>query len=411
MTKKTKTLLLQGLLFIIVFITTTFSGTEWISGKYVFVPETEYGWADFVNALNFSVPFLLILTVHEFGHYIVARIHKVDVSLPFYIPLWFGFLPLFGLPILPSIGTGGALIKIKERLDSKLKFFDIGIAGPLAGFVVALFVLFYGFTHLPPQEYIYDIHPEYEYFGENYADIVYTTDTVVYKKDYVKFGRNIPSYYPDTLVIKKDREMIAMGSNLLFKFFENYVVEDESRIPDRYEMYHYPWIFAGFLALFFTALNLLPIGQLDGGHILYGLLGPERQYLVSRMLFYALIFYAGLGIIPLDVEFSLLLWYSGLYIGFLYICVYRHFEIPRERLVFAVVIFSIQFLVAWIFPGIKGYSGWLLFAFILGRFIGIKHPPTIDNAPLDINRQILGWIALIIFVLSFSPQPFVITGG
>jgi membrane-associated protease RseP (regulator of RpoE activity) len=157
MDKQHRTWLIQGVLFIVVFFTTTFAGAEWIHGSYVLVPGTGFTWDKFVEALNFSVPFLLILTVHEFGHYIVARIHKVSVTLPYYIPLWFGFLPLLGLPILPSIGTGGALIRITGKVDTKKKFFDIGIAGPLAGFAVALAVLYYGFTHLPPQEYIYEI--------------------------------------------------------------------------------------------------------------------------------------------------------------------------------------------------------------------------------------------------------------
>jgi hypothetical protein len=73
--------------------------------------------------------------------------------------------------------------------------------------------------------------------------------------------------------------------------------------------------------------------------------------------------------------------------------------------------FTLQFLCAWLIPGLKGYSGWLLFAFIIGRFIGIKHPPTIDEGPLDFNRQILGWIALIVFIISFSPRPFIMTGA
>ena len=132
--------------------------------------------------------------------------------------------------------------------------------------------------------------------------------------------------------------------------------------------------------------------------------------MISTIIFYALIFYAGLGLIPLEVDISMLLWYSGLYIGFLYICVYKHFERPQDRITFAVVMFTAQFLMAWLLPDVKGYSGWLVFAFILGRFIGIKHPPTIETEPLDMNRQILGWVALIVFLISFSPQPFSFVG-
>ena len=407
-----KTLLIQGLLLVIVFFTTTFSGAEWISAKYVFFRDSWMTWKDFRFALNFSLPFLLILTVHEFGHYFVARYHKVKVTLPYYLPLWFGFFPALGLGslMLPSIGTAGAVIRIRERLTSKIKFFDIGIAGPLAGFVVALGVLYYGFTHLPPKEYIYDIHPEYEYFGEDYAAYVYDQDTMVLKKDLEKYGREIPALYPDTLKLTKDRPMIALGSNLLMEFFGNYVAKDPSLVPNQFEMYHYPWIFAGFLALFFTALNLLPIGQLDGGHILYGLLGANRHSIVSKTLFYILIFYSGLGILPLNAPVQDLMWGSFLYMGFLYVSAFKLYPKPINRLTFAVVVFSIHFLLEWIFPDLRGYSGWLLFVLILGRFIGVEHPPTVADAPLDPRRQLLGWLALAVFILSFSPRPFIITG-
>ena len=109
----------------------------------------------------------------SFGHYITARIYRVKVTLPFYIPLWLG--------IISTIGTMGAFIQIKQPLVSRKQFFDIGIAGPLAGFVVAIGVLWYGFTHLPSPEYVFEIHPEYkteypiefEKYGYNYAEYAY----------------------------------------------------------------------------------------------------------------------------------------------------------------------------------------------------------------------------------------------
>ena len=136
-----KRVLLQLGLFILTFITTTLAGAEWAYGRSVFAKD--YAWSDFVSGLEFSIPFLLILTVHEFGHYFVARYHKVKVTLPYYLPM----------PPLPfSIGTMGALIRIKEKIYSKKQNFDIGIAGPLAGFATALIILFYAFTHLPEPE-------------------------------------------------------------------------------------------------------------------------------------------------------------------------------------------------------------------------------------------------------------------
>ena len=157
-----KRVLLQLGLFIITFITTTLAGAEWTYGRSIFAPN--YSWSDFISGLEFSIPFLLILTVHEFGHYFVARYHKIKVSLPYYLPM----------PPLPfSIGTMGALIRLREKVYSKKQNFDIGLAGPLAGFVTALVILFYGFTHLPEPEYIFQIHPEYEQYGLSYADYVY----------------------------------------------------------------------------------------------------------------------------------------------------------------------------------------------------------------------------------------------
>lgn len=367
------------ILFVAVLLTTTLAGAEWVSGKFLFIPETEFTWPDFVQALTFSVPFIGILTVHEFGHYFTAQWHRVKVSLPYYMPFWFGFLPLIGLPPIPSLGTAGAFIRIKEPLTTRQQFFDIGIAGPLAGFVVALGVLYYGFTHLPPPEYIFEIHPEYQEYGLDYANYVY-----------------------------QDLEgSPRLGNNLAFMFFERFVVDRPELMPNPYELIHYPWLFAGYLALFFTALNLLPIGQLDGGHILYGLVGYKAFRVISAGLFLLFVTYAGLGVIsPFDLVDDLL-WEIPIYIGFLYFVLSGIDRDPRNRLVGALGIFTLQFLLVYLDPGIRGYPGWLLFAFLIGRFLGVYHPAALQDQPLDTNRRILGWIALIVFLISFSPQPFI----
>jgi len=100
-----KRVLLQLGLFIITFITTTLAGAEWTYGRSVFVKN--YSWSDFLSGLEYSIPFLLILTVHEFGHYFAARYHKVKVTFPYYLPM----------PPLPfSIGTMGALIRLREKV-------------------------------------------------------------------------------------------------------------------------------------------------------------------------------------------------------------------------------------------------------------------------------------------------------
>jgi hypothetical protein len=155
-----KSYLIHSVLFIVTFITTTLAGAEWAYSKSIFgvneVFNSAYSWQDFYNGLPYSICFLTILTAHEFGHYFTAIYYRVKTTLPYYIPL-----PPIGL----MFGTLGALIRIKSPIRSTQQNFDIGIAGPLAGFVVSIGFLLYGFTHLPPPEYIFQFHPEYEQFG------------------------------------------------------------------------------------------------------------------------------------------------------------------------------------------------------------------------------------------------------
>ena len=397
MQSNTRTYLIQFLLFIATIVTTTMAGAEWMHGNIFhfiydifgfFASEqtkaeiaqapTGMGWEEFKGGFAFSIPFLLILTVHEFGHYIVARKRQVDVSLPYYIPLWFG--------ISQSIGTMGAFIRIKTVLRSRLTYFDIGIAGPLAGFVVALAVLWYGFTHLPNPEHIFTIHPEYARFGLNYPQFAYENAV----------GN------------------IALGDNALFWFFKTYVA-DPTRLPHAFEMIHYPIIFAGYLALFFTSLNLIPIGQLDGGHILYGMIGKKNFDVVAPTLYALFTFYAGLGLFTHETfatessaAFYDQMFYLLLYIYLLYMCFSRVFENKTTGLMCSLMMVVAQFAFSYLLPHVEGYTGFLPFAFILGRFLGVKHPPTDLNEKLGTTRMVLGVIALIVFVISFSPQPFII---
>lgn len=375
--KKQKTLFIQIGLFILTVITTTLAGAEWSRNSYIILGMS---WDDFVAGFEFSIPFLGILTVHEFGHYFTAKYHKIKVSLPYYIPMWLGFIGG------PSIGTMGAFIRIREHIASRMKYFDVGVSGPVAGFIVAVAVLWYGFANLPEKEFIYEIHPEYL----EYNSI-------------------------DEAIEATDGFAIKLGGNLLFDFFKEYVA-DPDRLPHQNEIMHYPWLLAGYLALFFTALNLLPIGQLDGGHVLFGLVGPKKHAIISRVLFTIFLFYAGLGwLTTADLENTSLDSIGGFlislaaYLFIIYWCAFSVFKENRDRLLYATVLLTVQFFVSSIFK-IEGYSGWLLFSLLIGRFIGVDHPPVVDNRPLSIGRQILGWIALIIFVLCFSPQPLVVDG-
>ncbi|HEY9046043.1 MAG TPA: site-2 protease family protein [Ohtaekwangia sp.] len=384
MTKETKRALLQAGLFITTFITTTLAGAEWCYGKSIFAYtkdsigfNTNYSWADFALGMEFSVPFLLILTVHEFGHYFTSLYHKIRASLPFYIP----FPPN---PIIPSIGTLGAVIRIEERVRSNKQHFDIGLAGPVAGFVVALAVIIYGYATLPPAEYIYTFHPEYKQYGLDYAKHVYTPEFT-----------------------KGNTLDLQIGPSLLYQLCE-FFVTDKSRIPNPHEMMHYPFLLAGFIALFFTCMNLLPIGQLDGGHVTYGLFGGRGHKLIATVFFIALVFYSGLGLVKPNLPQSYLVWMVPLIVLFYYSCFGALGLSARDRVMYALLMFAVQFIISWIFPKAEGYSGWLLFGFIVSRFVGIQHPPSEIEERLDSKRIILGWIALLIFILSFSPTPLLI---
>jgi membrane-associated protease RseP (regulator of RpoE activity) len=377
MNKQQRVLVLQIGLFVLTIITTTLAGIEWVFGRSVLInSKGEFGWNDWItiqhiySALLFSISFLGILTIHEFGHYFTAQFYKIKTSLPYYIPFWFG--------VVSSIGTMGAFIRIKDQIQSRKHYFDVGLAGPLAGFLAALLVIWYGFTHLPPQTYIFSIHPEYMQYGLDYANYVY---------------KNLPvNFY--------------LGNNLLFWFFENYVA-DPNLVPNHYEMMHYPLLFAGYLSCFFTALNLMPIGQLDGGHILYGLLGEKKHNIVSTTLFILFVFYAGLGMVtPTQLvnafDSSVLL-----YLVFLYFIFIKLGKNLKNIVLIALSVLTAQFATSYFLPNLHGYNGWLLFAFILGRFMGINHPKANSDEPLDLKRKALGWFALVIFVICFTPTPFV----
>ena len=318
-------------LFVATLFTTTWAGAIWTGVP----PETE-SFTGFVAALQTGVPFALsllgFLTVHEFGHFFATMRHGIRATLPYYIPL-----P--PLPFLMSIGTLGAVIRMKEPILSRRALFDIGAAGPLAGFAVALGLLVYGFTHLPPAEYIYAIHPEYRAVG------------------------GIPPAPPETL---------HLGKNLLFLLLETIIAP--KGLPPMYELYHYPYLFAGWLGCFVTALNLLPVGQLDGGHVIYAMFGGVGHRKISK-LFLALITILGAPTFT---------------IGLLSL-IFPTLLIPAPEL-----------LLRWSWPG------WIIWAFILRKFLGTSHPHAGSDRPLSKRRMIAGWLCITIFILTFTPVPFAI---
>ena len=238
-------------------------------------------WAELQRGLWFAVPFLGMLTVHEFGHYFTARYNRIRSSLPYFIPFPLG------------LGTFGAVIRLRERIYARREFFDIGLAGPLAGFLVAVPVLIYGFVTLPPlNDYLFKLHPEYAQFGASYAQHVYKAGDF--------------------------EQGITLAKPLLYRLLEHWFA-DPARLPHPLELLHYPVLLAGALSLFFTALNLLPIGQLDGGHILYGLLGHRRFNRLSTYFFTGFIFYAGLGLFSLRSDSETWLFGAGPYALYLFL--------------------------------------------------------------------------------------------
>ncbi len=359
---------------------TTLAGAEWMSGNFWFdfgQKNRPLGWQDFLNGLQFSLPFLGVLTVHEFGHYFFAKRYRALVTLPLYIPAWLGFLGM------QSLGTMGAFIRLKSSLKSRKEYFDVGVAGPLAGFAAALVLLWYGYSHLPDLAYLFNIHPEYAKFGNDYAAHVYSNP-----------GQNL-----------------LLGKSLLVRFFETYVAGNSPLVPNGYELMHYPFLFAGYLSLFFTALNLMPVGQLDGGHILFSACGPKVHRIVSPLVFCAFLFYAGLGApFPVDLQYDpwLLpkLGENLLMLGILYLSVSRVFDEMSSNLALAISIFGLQYVLKIYFPELSGNQGWTIFGLVLGRFLGIYHPDVENNEGIGAGRIALAVLSLLVFLLCFTPKPF-----
>ena len=249
----------------------------------------------FKHGISFSLSLLFILTSHEMGHYIACRIYGVDATLPFFIPT---------PPLIGPAGTFGAFIKIVSPLPSRRAIFDIGVAGPIAGFIALIPVAIIGFaTH--QYDTAAQIAPTEELSG-----VIFLSDPLFFK--------------------------------LLGKIFG--INHDLLMMPN-------PFHSAAWLGLLVTALNLIPSGQLDGGHAVYAVFGERIHYWTGRIAFAVMV----------------ILSISGLYF----------YNSP---------------------------SG-ILFAVLLGIMMRIRHPEPLDNAPLDFKRKIVAALTLLIFVLCFTPFP------
>lgn len=289
------------ILFILTVITTFFAGYL-LDGTIL-------------SGLYFSSSLLLILGSHEMGHYYFAKKNNVLVTPPYFIP---------APPFISPIGTFGAVIQIKSRMNTKRELFDVGVAGPIAGIVIAFPVLLTG---------------------------LYLSEIVNLQDDVVEAG-------------------ISLGDSLVFILFSKIAF---GNIPDGYEIFLHPLAFAGWIGLLVTALNLIPSGQLDGGHIVYSVFSKKWHTIISKLSI-AILIILGFGT---EAIFFLANEYAG-------------FDISATSL--AILNF-------------RGWQGWLIWALIL-TFLGTKHPPTFyDEVDIGRKRKLIAIGALIIFLICFIPVP------
>ena len=281
---------LHLLLFALTVVSTTIVGATWYAS---FLDDFRGSTALpmpfaslLVRGFWYSGTILAILGCHELGHYFACRYYDVDASLPFFIPV----------PILLT-GTMGAFIRIREPIPQKRMLFDIGIAGPIAGFLVAVPALFLGIA----------------------------------MSHVVKLPDTFTGY--------------ELGEPLLFKL-ASWLLWGST--PDGYSLNLHPIAFAAWFGLLATALNLFPIGQLDGGHISYAVLGSRSTYVTFATV---------AGAIGLS-----------------------------------------SFASSWIV--------WTTLTIVMLIVFGPRHPRVADeHMPLDRTRQLLALFALIMFILCFTPAP------
>lgn len=298
----------NGWINLILFVLTLFS-TLWIGSLFSTMPLPTLDSipdaliAIVVHGWPFAVTLLAILTAHEFGHYFAARYHKLAVTLPYFIPF-----------PLPPIGTLGAFIRLKEPVPDRRKLFDIGVAGPLAGFALALPLLFYGLSSSPV------LIPE-----PSPGAWVEGNSLLYYAAKFITFGKTLPN--------------ALTGEDVLMNQITT----------------------AAWIGLLVTALNLLPVGQLDGGHTVFALFGEKARY-------------ANLVTIGAMVIFAV----AGL-------------EQVQQLLPFLRAV---------------GFTGWFVWLGMIFFLIGPYHPPALDDVTrLDTSRRWLGYIMILIFILTFVPVP------
>ncbi|NND70831.1 MAG: site-2 protease family protein [Rhodothermales bacterium] len=372
---------LHILLFLSTLLTTTTIWGLWSSQPATSMMDM-FSWRVLSSGLIFSTSLLTFLTVHEFGHYFAARHHSIDATLPYYIPL-----PFIG------IGTLGAVIRIKSAIPSRTKLFDVGASGPIAGFVAAVLLLFIALATLPPPDNVmqFDGHPELKAFVEQNGT------------------------YPTEILppIEQETSSIVVGQTLLFwmasSLFDN--------VPPMFEMYHYPLLFAAWLGLFFTALNLLPVGQLDGGHILYALVGPVWHKRIASGFVLLLLASGSIGFVAdqtpamLDMRATVGPFFWFILAAILFFYLNKVFSGAHRFIAPWLLVLMVLSAVAPSLPRLAdtvGYSGWLIWCLLIVFLIKIEHPPVYIEDRLTGSRKILAIASFVVFILCFSIRPLAI---
>jgi len=235
------------------------------------------------KGLPFALTLMIILLCHELSHFFASKKHKTKATLPYFIPA----------PTI--IGTFGAFIKMKSPIVTRKALVDIGASGPIAGFVISIAASLIGLS------------------------------------------------FSKVVAVKETEGALGLGNSLLFNLLSNVVLDYQ---PGSQDILLHPVAFAGWIGLFVTSLNLIPVGQLDGGHIAYALLGGKHIYLSNLLVIIMLLL-------------GLLLW-----------------------------------------------EGWAIWAVLL-LVLGLRHPPVLYwEVPLDYRRRFIGWLTIVIFVFTFIPVPF-----
>ena len=282
--------------------------------KYIFS-----GWP-------FALSMMGILFAHEMGHYVACRIYGVPATLPFFIPA----------PLISPLGTLGAFIAMRGIPKNKRILFDVGVAGPIAGLVIAIPVLFIGLS-------LSSLGPIEQLQGCSSGFLEGNSIFYLFAK-YAVFGKLLP-------------EPVSFGGLSPTLYWIRYFLSGQPTPFNGLDVQLHSVALAGWAGLLVTALNLVPVGTLDGGHVAYGLFGEKARKIfpIAMGVLIALVFLPGLITFSFD---------------------------------------SFNF-------------SWLLWAFILFWLGNVRTQPLDDITPLDPTRRMIGYAMLVIFILLFTPIPMV----